>query len=66
MREEASMWLAANQHLESALPGEWTALMVTVVVAGLVGGLVLAVTCVLHGRGVVRRARSRQRHSLKA
>ena len=55
MREEASMWLSATHDFESALPGEWAALVMTVMVAGLVGGAVLMVACVLHERGLARR-----------
>lgn len=53
------MWLAANHDLESALPGEWAALVVAVVAVAVVGGVVLAVTCALHERVVTRRRRGR-------
>ena len=51
------MWLSASQHLESALPGEWAALVMTVMVAGLVGGMVLLAARVQHGRDLARRGR---------
>jgi hypothetical protein len=54
--------LSATQgDLESALPGEWAALVLAVVLAGLVGGLILVVTCLIHERIVVRRDRERRR-----
>lgn len=48
----------AQRGFESALPGEWAALVLAVVLAGLVGGLILAVVCVAHERDVVRRGRA--------
>lgn len=58
--KEASMWLAATHDLESALPGEWAALVVVaVVVVAVVGGVVLAVTCAMHERVLARRRRGR-------
>ena len=41
--------------LEQALPGEWAALLLTLVVIAVVGGAVLVATRVEHGRVVTQR-----------
>ena len=45
--------------LEQALPGEWVALVLTLVAIAVVGAAILVATCLGHGRTVARR-RARQ------
>jgi hypothetical protein len=47
--------------LESALPGEWAALFISLAVFTVVGAATLVVTCLGHERMARRRARARNR-----
>jgi len=46
---------SAGGALETALPGEWAALFVTLAVIAVVGAVILVATCLGHERVVVRR-----------
>lgn len=46
-------------HLESALPGEWAALILVLVGVTLLGGVVIAAVCLGHERTVTRRVSAR-------
>ena len=46
-------------HLESALPGEWAALILVLVGVTLLGGVIIAAVCLGHERTVTRRVSAR-------